>query len=257
MTLLLLSAALLAWPTGFASRRLTQLVGLPGRTRRRIPKPSTVLVALATGAGGGLVLGVGGAIAGALAGAVGWRRWQARQQLQGRMTAIGDLAETLRSFVAELRVGAHPVAAAESVAIDAPPVGAEAMRAIASAARVGGNAGQTVREPLFAEVVHAWVLAQQHGLPLAEVLAAVAQDLDQRARFARQTYAKMAGPRASAAVLAALPVGGVVMGEAMGAHPVHVLSATGLGQTVLVLGVALVCAGVLWSARLTQRAVLT
>jgi tight adherence protein B len=249
MTLILLAAALLTWPTGAASRRLAELVGEP-KQRRRIPKPGTVLVATAAGLGGGLLFGGGGAIAGVLAGAVTWRRCQARKQLQQRVTAVADLAETLRSFVAELRAGAHPIAAAESVAKDAPPTGAEAMRAIVSTAR-GGHA-----EHEFAEVAHAWVLAQQHGLPLADVLAAVAQDLDQRARFARQTQAKMAGPRASAAVLAVLPVGGIVLGEAIGANPLHILATTGLGQVVLVIGVALVCAGVLWSARLTHHAVL-
>jgi tight adherence protein B len=253
MSLLLLAAALLTWPAGAASSRLAELVGKP-RQKRRIPKPSTVLVAAAAGLGGGLSFGAGGATAGVLAGAVAWRRCQARKRLQQRVTALADLAETLRSFVAELRAGAHPVAAAESVAKDAPPAGAEAMRAIASTARVGGNVEQTTQE--FAELAHAWVLAQQHGLPLADVLAEVARDLDQRARFARQGQAKMAGPRASAAVLAGLPVIGLVLGEAMGASPLRVLATTGLGQVVLVLGVAFICAGVLWSARLTQRAVL-
>jgi tight adherence protein B len=248
MTLLLLAAALLTWPPGPASRRLAELVGEP-RQKRRTPKPSAVLVVVAAGLGGGLLFGAGGAIAGVLAGAVTWRRCQTRKQLQQRVTAVADLAETLRSFVAELRAGAHPVAAAESVAKDAPPTGAEAMRAIASTAR-GGDATHE-----FAEVADAWLLAQQHGLPLADVLAAVAQDLDQRARFARQTQAKMAGPRASAGVLTALPLVGVVLGEAIGANPLRVL-ASGVGQVVLVIGVALMCAGVLWSARLTQRAVL-
>jgi tight adherence protein B len=251
MTLLLLAAALLTWPPGPASRRLAELVGEP-RQKRRIPRPSAVLVVVATGIGGGLLFGAGGAIAGVLAGAVAWRRCQARKQLQQRVTAVADLAETLRSFVAELRAGAHPVAAAESVARDAPPTGADAMRVIVSTAR-GGNAEQTRQE--FAELADAWVLARQHGLPLADVLAAVAQDLDQRARFARQTQAKMAGPRASAGVLTALPLIGVVLGEAIGADPLRVL-ASGLGQVVLVIGVAFMCAGVQWSARLTQRAVL-
>jgi tight adherence protein B len=42
----------------------------------------------------------------------------------------------------------------------------------------------------------------------------------------------------------------------MGANPLRILAMTAAGQVLLVLGVALVCAGVLWSARLTQQAVL-
>jgi tight adherence protein B len=66
----------------------------------------------------------------------------------------------------------------------------------------------------------------------------------------------MAGPRASAAVLAGLPAVGLLLGEAMGVQPLRVLSTTGTGQTLLVVGTGLLCAGVLWSARLTDRAVL-
>lgn len=255
MTVLLLAAAVLAWPVNTTSRRLRALLGTP-RKRWRVPKPSTVLVALGAGLMGGVLLGIGGAIAGALGGAVGWRRWKSQKDLKRRIAAVADLAETLRALVSELRAGAHPAIAAESVAAEAPPTGAEAMRAIASSARLGGDAELAVRDPLFAEVAHAWSLAQRHGLPLADVLHAVVNDLDERARFARQVNARMAGPRASATVLAVLPALGVALGEAMGAHPIQVLSTTLLGQAMLIIGTALICAGVQWSANLTQRAVL-
>jgi tight adherence protein B len=223
---------------------------------RRLPRPNAAIVGVASVIFGGLTLGVGGAVAGGIAGSVAWRRWHSRQRLQDRVRAVADLADTLRSLVGELRAGAHPVLAAESVAVDAPPVGAQAMRAIAAAARLGGDVEQAINEPLLAETAHAWALAQRHGLPLADVLASVVRDLDQRARFARQVQARMAGPRASAVILAVLPALGVGLGEAMGARPLHVLSSTAPGQVLLVLGVGLVCAGVAWSARLTQQAVL-
>jgi tight adherence protein B len=65
----------------------------------------------------------------------------------------------------------------------------------------------------------------------------------------------MAGPRASGVVLAVLPALGVVLGEAMGADPVHVLLAGSLGQTLLAVGTALICVGMYWITRLTARAV--
>jgi tight adherence protein B len=67
----------------------------------------------------------------------------------------------------------------------------------------------------------------------------------------------MAGPEASAAVLACLPVFGVLLGELSGAHPLHVLTSTGPGQVLLVLGAFFISAGLLWSARLTTQAVRT
>ncbi|MFD1050398.1 type II secretion system F family protein, partial [Kibdelosporangium lantanae] len=123
--------------------------------------------------------------------------------------------------------------------------------------RLGGDVSRTVTDPLLADTVHAWALADRHGLPLADVLTAVVRDLEQRARFARQVQARMAGPRASATVLAYMPLTGVGLGEMMGAHPLRVLSGTTLGQVLLVVGVGLVCAGVLWSAKLTRQVVLT
>ncbi|ALG05827.1 type II secretion system F family protein [Kibdelosporangium phytohabitans] len=255
VTVLVLATALLIWPTVRASRRLTALTGSPSRVLRP-PKPSTALLVLAGGLAGAALLGVGGAIAGAISGAVAWRYGQSRRQLRERATAVEELAETLRALVSELRAGAHPVVAAETVAADAPPGGAEAMRAIAAAARMGGDVERAVRETLFADVAHAWALAQRHGLPLADVLAAVVRDLDQRVRFARQVHARMAGPRMSAFVLAGLPLVGIALGQVVGARPLQMLSGTAVGQALLVLGVALLCAGFLWSGRLTRQVAL-
>jgi tight adherence protein B len=72
-------------------------------------------------------------------------------------------------------------------------------------------------------------------------------------RFARQVLARMAGPRTSATVLAVLPALGVALGEAIGAHPLRLL--TGPGQMLLAFGVALLCAGVAWCGRLTGQVV--
>jgi tight adherence protein B len=56
-------------------------------------------------------------------------------------------------------------------------------------------------------------------------------------------------------VLAALPVLGVLLGEGIGAGPWHVLTGTSSGLALLVLGTGLACAGILWSGRITAKAV--
>jgi tight adherence protein B len=66
----------------------------------------------------------------------------------------------------------------------------------------------------------------------------------------------MAGPRSSALALSLLPAVGIALGTAMGADPLAVFTGTALGQLLLVAGVALLCAGVGWSNRITTRAVL-
>jgi tight adherence protein B len=263
----LLAFATLCWPASRSSARLRAILGASPQPTgpRRVPKPTTTGLALLAGAAGWAVGGAGGGIAAALAIATAWRRWTARRTTRRTLAAVDGLAEALRSMVAELRAGAHPATAAESAAVDAEPHAAWAMRAVAAAARLDGDveraltAGQD-RAPVTGQVLgqlsRAWTLVQRHGLPLAEVLDSVSGDLEARARFARQVLARMAGPRASATILALLPAIGIALGEAMGARPAHVLTGTGPGQLLLVLGVGLACAGVAWSARLTGQVVL-
>ncbi|MFD4181263.1 hypothetical protein ACFWPB_09120, partial [Rhodococcus sp. NPDC058514] len=65
--------------------------------------------------------------------------------------------------------------------------------------------------------------------------------------------AGLAGARATAAVLACLPVLGIALGQLMGAGPLRVLLSGGLGGLLLILGTLFVCAGLLWTDRITGR----
>jgi tight adherence protein B len=98
-------------------------------------------------------------------------------------------------------------------------------------------------------------LSRRTGCSLATVVGAVEDDLRARLRCGQELRTLTAGPRASVALLAGLPVLGLAMGSGVGADPWHVLTATGTGQVLLVLAVGLELAGVAWSGRLTARAV--
>ncbi|MGH3761298.1 type II secretion system F family protein [Actinophytocola sp.] len=260
LSLVCCAAALLAWPSALATRRLSDLTGERRHRRLRPPRPSSVTLAATATAAGWALAGLGGAVAAFLVTVTAWRRWRARGELQRALSSVDGLAEAIRSLVAGLRAGAHPAEAAEAAAIDAQPAAAASMRAIAAAARLDGDVHLALRaagpESLatgLARVSRAWALAGRHGLPLAEILDTVGRDLEQRVRFARQVLARMAGPRTSATVLAVLPALGVALGEAIGAQPLRML--TGPGQLLLVVGVALLCAGVAWCGRLTGQVV--
>ena len=101
----------------------------------------------------------------------------------------------------------------------------------------------------------AWSLAERHGVPLADVLARVHDDIRWRVRFGASVQALLAGPRATAGVLTALPGLGVALGQLLGADPIGVLRAGPLGQVLLVVGIGLVAAGRAWTDQILRRAV--
>jgi tight adherence protein B len=98
------------------------------------------------------------------------------------------------------------------------------------------------------------VLSTRTGCSLAAVLAALEDDLRARRRAQAELRAAVAGPQASAVLLSCLPALGLAMGSGVGADPWRVLTTTGTGQVLLVLGVALEVSGVVWSGRLVRRA---
>ncbi|RZQ61605.1 type II secretion system F family protein [Amycolatopsis suaedae] len=208
----------------------------------------------------GLLLGPAGVFATGVLGAVGWHRLRGRRRNRHALTVAESLAEALRVMASELRGGAHPAQAAESASVDAVAEVAAALRSVSLAVRWGGDLPSTVprqgHDPLLrtvlARLAASWTLAQRHGLALADVLDAVRRDVETGARATRGLHAKLAGPRASAAVLCVLPVCGVLLGEAMGARPLAVLAGTGAGQLLLGAGVMLLAGGLCWTDRMTR-----
>lgn len=264
------ASGLLCWPSRPPALRLRILTGqqrglpdldLPAAIRRHSgPMLIGGAAALAL-----LTIGIGPAIAAAVGGATIRTLWRSHKSVTGQLAAAEAVTEAVHGLVAELRSGAHPVLAAESAAKDAKPPAGAVLTAIAATARLGGDLTQATQKfaaqpptlvPVLRPLVQAWTLAQRHGLPLADVLDAVRRDVAGRVRFAHRVRARMAGPRASGTVLAALPLLGILLGETMGAHPTRVLLSTPLGQTLLAVGTTLICTGLYWINRLTTKAVL-
>lgn len=218
-----------------------------------------VAVTLAAGCGA-LLAGLGGGLAAAMAAGTAALRWRAGRDRQAGTAAVSGLVDGLAVLVAELRAGAQVADAAVAAATEGPPSARRVLSAAAAAARLGGavpavlrSTGPAPLRPWLGRLADAWSLADRHGIPLADLLDAVRADLEQRVRFAAEVQARLAGPRATAAVLAGLPLLGLVLGQAMGAAPLRVLGQTAAGQVLLVVGTGLACAGVLWSARLVTR----
>jgi tight adherence protein B len=215
------------------------------------------LVVLGAAVLGAVLAGAGGALAGAMAGGTAAFQWRAGHTRRAAAAAATGLVDALAMLVAELRAGAHPADAARAASADGHADVGRALAAAAAAVRLGGDVPSVLRttgparlhSPL-ARLADAWSLADRQGIPLADLLDTVRADTEQRVRFAAEMQARLAGPRATAAVLAGLPLLGLALGHAMGAAPLRVLAGTVAGQLLLVVGSFLACAGVLWSARL-------
>lgn len=257
-----LAAALLCAPGSGAAGRFAALRGTGQEWRGSLRAPGTIwLLTLAAGVGF-TAAGVGGGTATMLVTWVWRRRRGHRLDERAGATAAGELADALARICDELRAGAHPAAALAGAEDDGPRARA-VLGPAATAARLGddvppalvraGSHPAVVRD--VRRIAAAWALADRHGVPLAELLGGVLTDLRWRSGFANRLRAELAGPRATATVLTALPLLGLGLGQLLGAHPLAVLRSGVPGQVLLVVGVGLAAVGVLWTEHILRAAV--
>jgi tight adherence protein B len=198
-------------------------------------------------------------LAAAVAGATAVARIRNRRNQLRRHRESDSLQAALEVLVGELRVGAHPVAAFEAAAGEIDGQVADSLRAVAARARLGADVAaglhDTARKSALASqwdrIAVCWQLAQTHGLSIAALMQTAQRDIAERQSFSSRVRAGMAGARATAAVLAGLPVLGIGLGQMIGADPVRLLLGGGAGGWLLLIGVTLSCAGLLWSDRIT------
>ena len=109
--------------------------------------------------------------------------------------------------------------------------------------------------PALLAVAEGWGLSERHGAPIVDVLDALVAALRDQARSAAAVETALAAPRATARLLGVLPLGGVVLGELVGVHPVSVLLGTPPGGLRGLTGLAATLGGRIWMRRLVDSAV--
>ena len=217
------------------------------------PAPRLIPATLALAAVGAVVFGrVSLVVATAMAGATLVHVLRARQEDKAARRRSAAAATYLGAVSTNLQAGAAMADALARAAEQAPaPLREEAAR-LAQLARSG--APLETRVPELERLGALWALSASRGVPLAKLVAALRDDIDHTNRHRDATRAALAGPQTTAVVLALLPVAGVLMGTAMGANPLAFLTGGGLGGVLLVMGTALVCAGVAVSRRIIEGA---
>ncbi|HTY30183.1 type II secretion system F family protein [Mycobacterium sp.] len=255
---LLLSLALLALPPS-PLHRLTS----PGRVPRWpvagrsgvAGAAACVLVAAA------VLLPATAVLAVAVVVATASLRYRRRRRIRRAAEEGRTLEAALDLLVGELRVGSHPVRAFRVAAEETAGAVAVALRAVAARARLGADVTAGLRAAARSSALPAqwdrlavcWQLAGDQGLAIATLMRAAQRDVAERQRFSARVRSNMAGARATATILAGLPVLGVLLGQLIGARPLKFLLDGHTGGWLLVVGSTLACGGLLWSDRITDR----
>jgi tight adherence protein B len=267
MILLSLTCAVLAaWglvspaaPGAAAARLATSDAGADVRRRpllRLAGVVATVLItiwAIASLIGGAAAaIGLAAAVAVATVVLLITSHSRARTAIRARRT-VTDACTTLAALV---RVGRLPTEALLVAADDCPILGpARAVQLLGgdvaevwqTHSRMRGHGG-------LAELARAWRISTQTGAPLAMVLERVAESMAAEESVRALVAGELAGPRATAKIMAFLPLAGLALGYALGGDPIAFLLQGPIGWSCLVGGVGLAAAGVLWVEALAQRA---
>ena len=176
----------------------------------------------------------------------------ARQTRHRRRAAVREVCDVV---AAEVRAGHSPTRALEA----ASGVLAE-LAPVAAVSRLGGDVPAALRAvdapgaEALSRLAVAWQLAADTGAGLAAVVDRVGAGLRADEELRAEVVAQLAGPRASARMLAALPLLGLALGFGAGSDPIPFLFATPYGLACLALGAALAGAGLVWVERLARTA---
>lgn len=173
-----------------------------------------------------------------------------------RVRSQTDLVTALGQLAGLARAGASPGGALTLVAevVGDDDVGIT-LRQAASAAALGQPTVDILREqPALAGLAATWSVVSTTGAPVADALERLAVATAAELDATRAVEAVLAGPRATARLLVALPPIAVLLGEAMGVGAVHTLATTGVGHACVMVGGGGMVVGWWWSRRLIAAA---
>jgi tight adherence protein B len=257
-------AVVVLWPVGLARRRWTRrdpatlsfawrpfVASVRAEAVRR-PRRAVAVVAVLVGLGGWATAGpvAAGALGtyAALAARGVLRRWSNRERAASRARALDEVG----ALAADLRAGLPAAASFEpsaSTDTSADSVATGSVRpagSIPSARSAAAPDELRLRELTAA----AWRLAERTGAPVADLVDRIEGDARAADRARASTAAQAAGARATAFLLAGLPAGGIALGYAIGADPLHVLLHTPLGAACVAGALLLQLGGLAWADRL-------
>lgn len=169
-----------------------------------------------------------------------------------RSVSAGGAGVAVRTLAVLLQAGARPMTAWQHLADSGDPVAGRVVeRCTAGAELVGAIDAEG---GAWSDVAAAWEVATIVGAPLAEVLRALAESLQDAASAADDVRIALAEPTGTARLLLWLPFAGLLLGLALGFDTIGVLFTNPFGAACVGLGIVLVLAARWWTARMVRTA---
>jgi len=193
-------------------------------------------------------------VAGTVLVAGGRLLWRQRRRRREAGTSAGLALEACELIAAEVAAGQPPAAALGHAAQVWPP-----LRRAADTAALGGDVAGVLRglasgpgASQLRLVAAAWEVVHRSGGGLADALARVCGSLRADRATLRVVEGELASARATARLVAALPLFALLLSSGAGAGAWAFLSATPLGWACLVGGLLLGLAGLAWIERIAS-----
>jgi tight adherence protein B len=174
-----------------------------------------------------------------------WRRRRGAEAAEARAARTVEVCDLLAAELAAGRAG--------EAALDEAAAAWPALRPVADACRLGGDVPSALRTLARSPGAHglrllaaAWAVSHRTGSGLAGATRRVADAVRDEQATRRVVDGELASARATARLMAALPLLALLMGSGAGGDPWSFLLATPYGLACLAAGLALGLAGLWW-----------
>jgi tight adherence protein B len=166
-----------------------------------------------------------------------------------------EVLAVCEALASDLAAGQPPVVCLTRAAAEWPELGPAA-----AAGEMGADVPAALRllarrpgAVQLRNLAASWQVAHETGSGLAAAVNRAAQGIRAQRRTARLVSAELASARATARMLAVLPVGVLLLGAGVGGDPVGLLLTTPFGLGCLAVGSALSLAGLAWLEHIADR----